>query len=107
MLGSYVPGDITVNYLTLISDRGTTDLTSSFVAASVYESMFVKATVADIEVLDTTDVLGTMVLSGDELVAFSYSVNGSVTANFTFFLHKLKDLQTVGAQKGKIGRAHV
>jgi hypothetical protein len=60
--------------------------------------------VCDIEVLDTEDLLGTVRLLGDETVIFTISVPrllGPTTADFTFALYELGELEMTGAQKGK------
>jgi hypothetical protein len=70
-------------------------------AASIYESIFTPGTVCDIEVSDTQDFLGNLKLSGDEIVLFSITVPGSVTADFLFSLYELAGLESSASQKSK------
>jgi hypothetical protein len=102
-MANYSQGDLFVNDLTVSSSRGSMALAKSFVSASVYESIFTPAILADIDVLDTDDLLGTLKLSGDETVTFSFTAPGTEGANYTFALHKLEDgRSTTGAQKSKM-----
>jgi len=98
---SYVTGDISKVSLIVYSQRGSLDLSQSFFAASIYESIFTPGTVCDIVVIDTQDLMGTLVFSGDETVTFKYSVEGSDTANFTFALYEIAGVGSMGAQKTK------
>ena len=101
MSNRYQAGDLVVRTLTVTSARGTLDFTATFLSASIYESIFVPGTVADISINDTLDQLGQVKLSGDETVTFIYYVPGSVTANYTFALYDMGDLEIAGSQKGK------
>lgn len=98
---SYVSGDISNVRLLIQSERGVLDLSKSFFAASIYESIFTPGTVCDIVVIDTNDQMGTLKFSGDETVIFNYGVTGSDTANFTFALYEIEGVGTLGAQKAK------
>jgi hypothetical protein len=99
---NYNLGDIDVNELAIISERGTTQLRGSFVSASIYESIFTPGIVCDIKVLDMNDQLGQLRLVGDEIVYFDISVMGSERAPYNFALYELSELENVGAQKGKM-----
>jgi hypothetical protein len=101
MSGSYSVGDINVDTFLFVSQRGTLDMSTSFVSASIYESILVPGTVCDVVIVDTQDQLGTLVLAGDEMVIISFKVLGSVTANYIFSVHELAELTSVGAQRGK------
>ena len=98
---NYRPGDVQIVELSIISERGTIDLKSSFVGASIYESVFTPGIVCDINVLDMNDLLGQARLVGDETVYFEIYVMGSQKARYTLSLHELAGLESVGAQKGK------
>ena len=98
---NYRPGDVQIVELSIISERGTIDLRSSFVGASIYESVFTPGIICDINVLDMNDLLGQARLVGDETVFFEIYVMGSEKARYTFSLHELSGLENVGAQKGK------
>jgi hypothetical protein len=98
----FKPGDIFVDDLTVTSQRGSLTLTSSFVSASVYESIFTPGMVADVVVLDTDDQLGQLKIVGDESVTLSFKPPGGITANYKFALHALDDNKPTGSQKGKI-----
>ena len=98
----FTPGDIIVSQLTVSSDRGSLDLTSSFVRASVYESIFTPGIIADIFVLDTDDQVGNLKIVGDEVVQFTFRAPGGQEANFTFALHSLENSKsTPAATKSK------
>jgi hypothetical protein len=103
MADGYNPGDIIVSELTVSSPRGSLTLTKAFVSASVYESIFTPAIVADITVLDTEDQLGQMKIAGDETIKFTYKVPGGSDTNYKFALHTLEDVKVTsgGAQKSK------
>lgn len=101
MADNYLPGDVDVLSLFISSERGTIDLTRSFVTASIYESVFTPGMVCDIRVLDMNDLLGEVRLVGDETVDFVISVMGSEVAQYAFALHELSELTSVGAQRGK------
>lgn len=102
MVQSYQLGDVIVESLQITSSRGLLDLSQSFVSMSIYESIFTPGIVCDITVLDTKDLLGTLKISGDEVVVMTIYVFGSVRATYYFALHKLADLQvTSGQQKSK------
>lgn len=98
---NYRPGDVQIVELSIVSERRTIDLRSSFVGASIYESVFTPGIVCDINVLDMNDLLGQARLVGDETVIFEIYVMGSEKARYTFSLHELSGLENVGAQKGK------
>lgn len=98
---NYRLGDVEIVNLAIVSERGLIDLRSSFVGASIYESVFTPGMVCDIRVLDMNDLLGQLRLVGDETVQFEIYVMGSQSAPYTFALHELSELENVGAQKGK------
>lgn len=99
---NYHPGDIEILGLVIASERGTTELRGSLVSASIYESIFTPGIVCDIRVLDMNDQLGQLRLVGDELIIFETYVMGSQRALYTFALHELSELESTGAQKGKM-----
>lgn len=94
-------GDALVDSLVLRSQRGSFDLTRSFVSASVYESIFTPGVVCDITVLDTQDIIGTLRLLGDETIAFSFRGPNFKAANFTFALYEIGDQRQLASQRAK------
>ena len=100
-MASYQSGDITLESMTIVSDRVSLDLSKIFLNASIYESIFTPGTVADITVLDTEDLLGEFRLAGDEMLYLSYTIPGTVRGDFVFALDELAELEFVGSQKGK------
>lgn len=98
---NYYNGDVEIRNLQIVSERAIIELRSSFISASIYESIFTPGIVCDIEVLDTNDLLGQARLLGDELVEFEIYVLGSETASYRFALHELAEIQSTGAQTGK------
>jgi hypothetical protein len=101
MADGYNPGDILVQSFTVSSDRGTLDLSKSFVSASIYESIFTPGIVGDIVVLDTDDQLGQLEITGDEIVEISFQAPGGELAEYTFALHMLDDVKPTAGQKSK------
>jgi len=101
MSGSYSVGDINVDTFLFLSQRGTLDMSTSFVSASIYESILAPGTVCDVMIVDTQDQLGTLILAGDEMVIISFKVLGSISAKYVFAVHELAELSSVGAQRGK------
>lgn len=100
-MAGYNPGDIFVDSLSVTSDNGSLQLASSFVDASVFESIFTPGITADIKVLDTDDQLGQLKLSGGEEVQFSFKPPGGMSADYKFALESIDDLKSEGTQKGK------
>jgi len=98
---NYHLGDVDVFRLLVFSERGSLNLTRSFVTASIYESLFTPGMICDIEVLDMNDQLGELRLTGDELVDFEMGVRGRPNTLYKFHLEQLTELQSVGAQAGK------
>jgi hypothetical protein len=99
---TYRLGDVEISELIIYSERGSTRLLNSLVSTSIYESIFTPGIVCDIKVIDMNDQLGQLRLSGDELVYMELYVLGSERAKYNFALHKLSELENVGAQKGKM-----
>ena len=94
-------GDALVESLVLVSERGSFDLTTSFVSASIYESIFTPGVVCDITVLDTQDIIGTVRLLGDETVTFSFKGPNLRSANFTLALYEIGDQRQLASQRAK------
>jgi len=103
MADGYNPGDVIVDKLTITSADGSSlSLQSSFISASVYESIFVPCMVADIVVLDTNDQLGNIKITGGEKVEFSFKVPGGQLASYKFVVEDTGDISaSTGAQKSK------
>ena len=101
-MANYKAGDVNIDTLLVISQRGSLDLSASFYVASIYESIFTPGIVCDIVVLDTNDQLGSLKLSGDEQVIFNISIQGGTKANYIFHLYELGDVTSKGAQKSKM-----
>lgn len=60
------PGDVSVSKFTMSSDRGSVDLTKTFMTLDVYEGIFSPGMMADIRVQDADDYIGELKLVGDE-----------------------------------------
>ena len=102
MTESYSTGDVVVKSLVIHSPNGNVDLTTSFTSFSLYESIFTPGFVLDVEVLDTTDFMGKVKLSGMERISLVVSIPGGEFQTMEFYVDKLKDVQSLGAQKSKI-----
>jgi len=87
------PGDITVKKFTITSDRGSLDLSKSFVSASIYESIFTPGIIIDIEVLDTDDQVGQLKISGDEKVDITFQIPGGGSANYKLGISSLGEVK--------------
>lgn len=94
-------GDALVETLIIFSERGSLNLTTSFVSASIYESIFTPGVVCDITVLDTQDIIGNLQLLGDELVSFQFKSPNLRAANFIFALYEISDQQQLASQRAK------
>jgi hypothetical protein len=101
MTESLAIGDVLVSKLSIVSQRGTFDITKSFVSASVYESVFTPGIVCDVTVLDTQDIIGKIKLLGDEIVVFSFKSANLKEANLVLALHELSDQQQLASQRAK------
>ena len=101
MADGYNPGDIIIDTFSLSSQRGSLNLASSFISASIFESIFTPGIIGDISVLDTDDQLGKLKLTGDETVEISFKAPGGDSANYKFALHALEDVKSEGTQKAK------
>jgi hypothetical protein len=94
-------GDALVESLIVFSERGSLNLTTSFVSASIYESIFTPGVVCDITVLDTQDIIGTLKILGDEIVSFQFKSPNMKTASFLLALHEIGDQQQLSSQRAK------
>jgi hypothetical protein len=101
MTNSLSIGDVLVSRLLIVSQRGTFDITRSFVSASIYESVFTPGIVCDINVLDTQDIIGKIKLLGDEIVEFSFKSANLKEVNLSLALHELSDQQQLSSQRAK------
>jgi hypothetical protein len=101
MADGYNPGDIIIDSFSVSSSRGSLDLSTSFVSASIFESIFTPGIIGDIIVFDTDDQLGQLKITGDEMVELSFKAPGGESANYKFALHALDDLNSNGSQKSK------
>jgi hypothetical protein len=101
MADGYNPGDIIIDTFSLSSQRGSLNLASSFISASIFESIFTPGIIGDISVLDTDDQLGKLKITGDETVEISFKAPGGESANYKFALHALEDVKSEGTQKAK------
>lgn len=91
-MSGYNPGDIFVDVLTVSSARGTLNLASNFISASIFESVFVPGTVATINVLDTDNALNNLQIIGDETVEIEFRAPGGVSAHYIFALNSVTDI---------------
>jgi len=94
-------GDVRVEKLVITSPRGTLTLTTSFVSASIYESIFTPGIVCDIMVLDSQDIVGNLRLLGDELIEFNMLSPSDVRANYKFALYERGEGQQLPNQRAK------
>jgi hypothetical protein len=94
-------GDVRVERLILTSPRGSLTLTTSFVSASIYESIFTPGIVCDITVLDSQDIVGTLRLLGDELIEFNMISPSDERANYKFALYERGEGQQLPNQRAK------
>lgn len=101
MLVGYAPGDVFIYTFMLTCSRGTLNLANCFINSSVYESIFTPGVVCDINVLDTDDNIGNLVLVGGETVNFSFSAPGGTVATYTFTLNSIEDNKSLGTLKAK------
>lgn len=94
-------GDVRVEKLVLSSPRGSLTLTTSFLSASIYESIFTPGIVCDITVLDSQDIVGNLRLLGDELIEFNMLSPSDERANYKFALYERGEGQQLANQRAK------
>jgi len=94
-------GDVRVEKLLIASPRGTLTLTTSFVSASIYESIFTPGIVCDITVLDSEDIVGNLRLLGDELIEFNLISPSDVKAYYKFALYERGEGEQLPNQRAK------
>ena len=94
-------GDVIINTCNMVSPRGSADFTDSLVKSVVYESMFTPNCMAEITVLDTQDILGNLIVSGDETVTYSFNAPGTPTATYIMGIDKIVMEPFDGSQKAK------
>jgi hypothetical protein len=94
-------GDVRVEKLVITSPRGSLTLTTSFVSASIYESIFTPGIVCDITVLDSQDLVGDLRIIGDELVEFNLISPSDVKAYYKFALYERGEGQQLPNQRAK------
>ena len=94
-------GDVRVEKLVITSPRGSLTLTTSFVSASIYESIFTPGIVCDITVLDSQDIVGNLRILGDELVEFNMISPSDVKVNYKFALYERGEGQQLPNQRAK------
>ena len=95
-------GNLNIKSLVVISPRGTYIIPPSQTSLSIYESIFTPGIVCDATIVDFTDALGQMIMTGDEflLVSLETPVSGT-TIDYVFHVDNLTNVQSVGAQKVK------
>lgn len=94
-------GDVRVEKLVLTSPRGSLTLTTSFLSASIYESIFTPGIVCDITILDSQDIVGNLRLLGDELIEFNMISPSDARANYKFALYERGEGQQLANQRAK------
>lgn len=100
---AFNPGDVTINALTLTSPRtGVWNMLNNFLSANVLETIFTAGIMAEIEVIDYFDSLGTYQVAGDEVINFAFTPgNGGASANYTLQLSNVKEIEDHGALRTK------
>jgi len=94
-------GDVRVEKLVVTSPRGSLTLTTSFVSASIYKSIFTPGIVCDITVLDSEDIVGNLRILGDELVEFNMISPSDAKVNYRFALYERGEGQQLPNQRAK------
>lgn len=87
-----VPGDIAFNTFTIGSLDLLNPAQATFNYLDIYEDILRPIFVAEVEVLDYNDVLGTYMINGKEDVNLSFNVPGADSVNFAFSLMQNKHL---------------
>jgi len=105
-MASVKSGDVIINSCTMASSRGSTDFTNDIIKSVVYESIYTPNCIAEITVLDTQDVLGNLVISGDETVIYSFNAPGAPVATYTMGLDKIVIEPYDGSEKSKLYTLH-
>jgi hypothetical protein len=100
------PGDIEFRTIRLTKPNGrTVDLnggdTLQVREMNVYESALDYHTYADMTIFDPSDILGEIMISGDETMELSFGVPGGDTASFKFAMLQNADIRSHGSQRFK------
>ena len=101
-MSNYNPGDVFVDYFILNSPRGVLDLTTIFLNAEIYESIYNPGIVGHFTIVDTEDYIGNLKFSGDETVEFSFLPPGGSTTTYKLNLNSVEDITTKGSMKTKV-----
>ena len=77
---------------------------AAVIGVSIYESIFAPATIVDITVADTNNLIGKGRLTGGEQVAITLDcmIEGSPTIKLDLVLDQISDAISMGAQKSKL-----
>lgn len=95
---SYQPGDFVINSMSIAGKA----ITSGFISASIYESIFMPCVVAEINVRDSDDALfGNLNLSGGEPFVISFSVPGGQRVTYNMLVNKPEDAEPGISYKSK------
>lgn len=86
------PGDVSVSKFTMSSDRGSVDLTKTFMTLDVYEGIFSPGMMADIRVQDADDYIGELKLVGDEEIEIQLEVLGGESATYKFAVESIENV---------------
>jgi len=106
----YNPGSVRIESLVITSPlTGEWNATTNFLSCSILETIFTPGITAHIEVLDDSDMVGTMKVQGLETVTLAFTkVNddlafglGDQTAKYYFHLNSIKEITPAGSNKTK------
>ena len=98
MAPSYQPGDIIINSMVI---KGL-PITTGFISASLYESIFMPTMVAEFDLRDTDDALFSKLnLSGGEEFFISFQTPGGVTNSYKFLINKPHNVMASETYKSK------
>jgi len=95
------PGDVEINSCSLATQGGTIDLSQDFISAVVYESILVPNCIGEITVLDSTDAIGKLQVTGGEVLTFSFQPPGVTTVTYTLTVDKVSQEAFPGSEKTK------
>ena len=97
-----LPGDAVINTALIASPRGTFNLnTANFQGSRVYESIYDNNNLVEIDVFDTDDAIGNLIIQGDEFINLSFNAPGTPPLNYVCCLDKIQQISITGTQKGR------
>lgn len=86
----FQPGDVFIEKVLISGQRGEIDCTPFLFNASIYESIFTPGIVAEIVLMESTDVTNVLPIVGEETVNITFTTPTRGSASYDFIINKLR-----------------